>query len=382
MRKKNKTIIEDVQCLERSEAKSNCVKNVKVLGIHSKNGRVYPLSVMRDALPKYENIVVNLDHKPNEPRSVMDRFGKISNVRLEQDGIYGDLEYNPAHPYAKAFEYFVANQPDAVGLSHAAIAKTRMDNKTGIETVENIAELESVDLVATAATNKSLFESYTKILESNMKKDSDDMDKKEEAVQVLPGKHVYIPEEFMKKEFETYEAYCAGMREAIHGVMAAEMSHDDKCEALIGLMLPKDLDMKEEAVDKAINVLDEAEDKDNDDMDAEMKKMKAEEGLRKSGTFGHKLLIEELDRFRIHDKQVKMLDKVHSFCKDNGLDKKLVTETFIDILCNTNESKWKILVEDRKSLAVASKSPISVSADVATGVQDLTVDQLVKLLRS
>lgn len=381
MRKKNKSIVEDVQCLERSEAKSNCVKNVKVLGIHSKNGRVYPLSVMRDALPKYEGIVVNLDHKPNEPRSVMDRFGKISNVRLEQDGIYGDLEYNPAHPYAKAFEYFVENQPDAVGLSHAAIAKTRMDHKSGIETVENIAELESVDLVATAATNKNLFESYTKILESNMKKDSDPMDKKEEATQVLPGKHVYIPEEFMKKEFETYEDYCKGMKEAIHSVMSAEMSHDDKCEALMGLMVPKDLDVKEEAVDKAMHDLDEAEDKE-DDMDDDHKKMKAEEGLRKSGTLGHKLLIEELDRFRIHDKQVKMIEKVHSFCKDNGLDRKLVTEAFIDILCNTDESKWKVLIEDRKSLAVASKNPISVSADVATGVQDLTVDKLVKILRS
>jgi len=214
-----------------------------------------------------------------------------------------------------------------------------------------------------------------------MKKDSDPMDKKEEATQVLPGKHVYIPEEFMKKEFETYEDYCKGMKEAIHSVMSAEMSHDDKCEALMGLMVPKDLDVKEEAVDKAMHDLDEAEDKE-DDMDDDHKKMKAEEGLRKSGTLGHKLLIEELDRFRIHDKQVKMIEKVHSFCKDNGLDRKLVTEAFIDILCNTDESKWKVLIEDRKSLAVASKNPISVSADVATGVQDLTVDQLVKILRS
>ena len=230
MRKKTKTIIDSTPVLEARELKGNLVKNVKVLGQRSRNGRYYPLDVMQKALSKYDGIVVNLDHKPNEPRSVLERFGRIINPRLESDGIYGDLEFNTGHAWAGAFEYFVQNQPDAIGLSHAAIAKTRMDHKTGEEIVEDITELDSVDIVHSAATNKNLFESYNLIMESIMKK------KNEEATLVMPGKHVNVPEEGLmepklggqvigegdceepevkeseEKEFESYEAYCDNMK--------------------------------------------------------------------------------------------------------------------------------------------------------------------------
>lgn len=396
MRKKTKNIIDSTPVLEARELKGNLVKNVKVLGQRSRNGRYYPLDVMQKALSKYDGIVVNLDHKPNEPRSVLERFGRIINPRLEPDGIYGDLEFNTGHAWAGAFEYFVQNQPDAIGLSHAAIAKTRMDHKTGEEIVEDITELDSVDIVHSAATNKNLFESYNLIMESLMKK------KNEEATLVMPGKHVNVPEEGLmepklggqvigegdceepevkeseEKEFESYEAYCDNMKKEMHNILKShEGNHDMAVEKMMELMMPKDMDMKAEgAVPKEVMGLDESEDSDVDD------KVKAEESIRKSNKLGFKLILEELDSYRVRERHVQNVIKIKDYCKKAGLVDKIVTEAFVDVLESVPESKWQKLVEDRKSIVATSKQPISFGADVAQNHKQLTVDELVKALRS
>lgn len=411
MRKKTKNIIDSSSVLEAHGLQGNVVKNVKVLGQVSRNGRYYPIEVMQKALPKYNGVVVNLDHKPNEPRSVLERFGRIINPRLEADGIYGDLEYNTGHAWAKAFEYFVEYQPDAIGLSHAAIAKTKMDHKSGQEVVEDITELDSVDIVHSAATNKNLFESYNLIMESLMKKK-----KVSEATLVMPGKHVHVPEEEKgglmepqlggqvlgeddgedekpeaelggkevgeEKEFDSYEAYCDHMKKEMHNIMKNhEGDHDTAVEKMMELMMPKDMDMKadEGAVPDDVMGLDEAEDETKDDDDA---KKKAEESIRHSKKVGFKLLLEELDSYRVRERHVKNVIKIKDYCKKAGLADKLVTEAFIDVLESVPESKWKKLVEDRKSIVAVSKQPISFGADVTQGHKQLTVDELVKALRS
>lgn len=134
------------------------IKGVKVLGVESKNGRKYPVEVMRKALEKYDGAMVNIDHpKGDEPRSYEDRFGRLVNPRLEADGIYADLSYNPKHPLAEGFAWWAANDPSAVGLSHNAQARTKL-NREGVEEIEEIVEVTSVDLVAEPATTAGLME--------------------------------------------------------------------------------------------------------------------------------------------------------------------------------------------------------------------------------
>jgi uncharacterized protein (UPF0147 family) len=392
--RRNKTLTESSSLLEGTEVLDNVVKNVKVLGLYSKNNRVYPQSTMQAALAKYEGSLVNLDHKPNEHRSVMDRFGQIVNVRLEENGIYGDLVFNPAHPYAPAFKYFVDYQPDALGISHAAICKTKME-RDGTELVQEIVELESCDIVANAATNKNIFESYNQILESVMKK-------KTEAELVLPGPKVHVPEAMADdKNLPHVSEDCdKDMAEAVGAIVGGSMSHEEKVKNVLGLFKTKfeEKDKKEEAASNAIPV-DEAKDDDKDDdkkheekdmdddkkheeKDADDEKKKAEESVRKSVDVGLKLLLEELDLYRTKDKQVKLQEKIVAFCADAGLDKKLVTEAFIDVLSSVPETKWKALCEDRKSVSFTRKSPVSFSGDIASGHKELTVDELVKKLRS
>lgn len=152
------SIHEERNPLPTGAGDSPMIKGVKVLGVESKNGRKYPVEVMRKALEKYDGAMVNIDHpKGDEPRSYEDRFGRLVNPRLEADGIYADLSYNPKHPLAEGFAWWAANDPSAVGLSHNAQARTKL-NREGVEEIEEIVEVTSVDLVAEPATTAGLME--------------------------------------------------------------------------------------------------------------------------------------------------------------------------------------------------------------------------------
>lgn len=161
MMSQTKTIHERAFALPKGEATTDnpIVPGVKVLGIESKNGRRYPLEVMKNALEKYEGAIVNIDHPAgSEPRSYEDRFGRLTNARMESDGIYADLAYNPKHPLAEGFQWWVKNDPKAIGLSHNAQAKTKMNEQDGVEEIEEIVAVDSVDLVAEPATTAGLLE--------------------------------------------------------------------------------------------------------------------------------------------------------------------------------------------------------------------------------
>lgn len=397
MRKKNKRVAEAFNCLAEAESTSGVVRNVRVLGVKSKNGREYPVEVMQRALPMYDGAVVHLDHPSHDrPRSVKDVFGRIRNPRIERDGIVADLEYNASHEYAPAFEWFAANQPESVGLSHEAIAKTKMDYKTGIEVVEDIVDLEAVSLVANPATNpKGLFESYQRIMESQMaksKKEPEAMPAHEEklsghgdcppgmaaeATLVEPGKHVSVPEE----EYGTFEEFRSAMKEKVRACMSEEMDPEEKLEKIISTLVPNDL---HEEMDGHADKKDEMDDaqmaKESEDDDAD-DKVKAEESIRKSSKVGYKLLLEELDAYRQRDAHAALLSRVNDFCRKSGMSDRLVTEAFVDALASVDESKWAKLVEDRKAIA-ASKSPMSFAGETVANKTALTVDGLMKALRS
>ncbi len=102
-------------------------------------------------------VPVNVDHiRTNDLRSYRDRIGKLTNVRLGNDGLYGDLVVNPKHPLAEQLFWDAEHCPENVGLSHDARGRTVVRN--GQVVVEAIESVRSVDLVAEPATTKSLYE--------------------------------------------------------------------------------------------------------------------------------------------------------------------------------------------------------------------------------
>lgn len=131
--------------------------NVKILGGGSANRRRYLPEAMREAAPRYEGVVVNIDHsaRPGDGRSVKDRFGRLVNVRFEGGELRADLHYNPKHPMAAAVRWFAENDPDCLGMSHNVVGQGRTE--AGVFVVEKIVSVRSVDLVADPATTKGLF---------------------------------------------------------------------------------------------------------------------------------------------------------------------------------------------------------------------------------
>jgi hypothetical protein len=151
-----------VECCQQTDARLNgpagLLRGVTVLGLSSRNRRRYTPEAVASALALYQGALVNLDHpdRPDTPRSVRDRFGRLVNVRFEGGRVKADLRYNPEHPFAATLEWFAENDPGAIGLSHNAVGEGKVEGGTFV--VRKIVELRSVDLVAEPATTRGLFE--------------------------------------------------------------------------------------------------------------------------------------------------------------------------------------------------------------------------------
>jgi hypothetical protein len=136
------------------------LRGVKLLGLRSRNGRVYREGALRGAMPLYEGAKVYVNHPagdPLGPRDYRDRLGVVRNVRLVAgEGLFGDLHYNPRHPLAEQLAWDAEHAPRNVGLSHNVVARTRSAAEGLV--VEEITGVRSVDLVADPATTAGLFE--------------------------------------------------------------------------------------------------------------------------------------------------------------------------------------------------------------------------------
>jgi len=145
----------------RVDEDAGVIRNVKILGLTSKNGRIYSVDAIREAQHLYDGVKVYIDHPVGRAdRPYVSGFGEIRNPSVkESSGLYGDLYYNTRHPQANQIAEDARRFPTNFGLSHNA--EGTVARKGGKLVVDKINYVESVDIVGRPATNKSLFESYT-----------------------------------------------------------------------------------------------------------------------------------------------------------------------------------------------------------------------------
>jgi hypothetical protein len=143
----------------RVDREAGIIHRVKLCGVDSKKGRMYPRNVLTEAIDKYEGAPCFIDHAPQgQPRKLAEKFGVIRGVFQGADGaLYGNLHYNRAHPMAPQILEAAENCPDTLGMSHNANGPTRLEN--GREVVTRIDRVLSCDLVHCPATANSLYES-------------------------------------------------------------------------------------------------------------------------------------------------------------------------------------------------------------------------------
>ncbi len=166
------------------DKEAGIIRNVKLLGFVSKNGRNYTADAVREAVGLYEGVPVNADHGDTKsPRSIHDRLGRVINVRfVEGEGLFGDFEFLKSHPLSERIIEAAERLPESMGFSHYADGEVR--KVKGVEEVYKITKVKSVDLVADPATCNSLSE--TVMAEEEDKKKSDDKPVVEENVKGEP----------------------------------------------------------------------------------------------------------------------------------------------------------------------------------------------------
>ena len=137
------------------------IRGVKILGLESRNQRSYLPEALSRAVPLYEGAKVNVNHpkgSPTGPRDYQDRLGTIRNVEVRaEQGLFGDLHFNPRHTLAEQLIWDAEHSPENVGFSHNVEAQTSRRGDRVV--VEAITRVQSVDLVADPATTRGLFES-------------------------------------------------------------------------------------------------------------------------------------------------------------------------------------------------------------------------------
>jgi hypothetical protein len=146
----------------RVDRAAGMIRGVKILGLHSRNGREYLVETLRKAAALYEGAKVNVNHpkgSPATPRDYQDRIGVVRGVEMRTgEGLFGDLHFNPKHALAEQLIWDAEHAPENVGFSHNVQARTaQKSGGTGL-VVEEITRVESVDLVADPATTRGLYE--------------------------------------------------------------------------------------------------------------------------------------------------------------------------------------------------------------------------------
>ncbi len=146
----------------RVDRQANVIRGVKILGLHSSNGRTYLPEALTQAARLYEGAKVNVNHShgnPAAPRDYRDRLGVIRQVVVHPGkGMFADLHFNPKHELAEQLLWDAEHTPENVGLSHNVQATTQ--RRGDRVAVEAITRVQSVDLVADPATTRGLFESH------------------------------------------------------------------------------------------------------------------------------------------------------------------------------------------------------------------------------
>jgi hypothetical protein len=142
----------------RVNRESGIIRGVKVLGRVSANRREYGDKALQDVARLGEGILVNVDHVDSGVRrSYRDRIGRLENLQVHPDGVFGDLVVNKAHALSEQLFEDAEKSPRSVGLSIDCVgATTNVDGKL---VVNSVTDLRSVDLVANPATTRGLFES-------------------------------------------------------------------------------------------------------------------------------------------------------------------------------------------------------------------------------
>jgi hypothetical protein len=152
----------DLPSAGRVDRANHVIRDVKIIGRHSRHDRTYTRECLEAAAPLYEGIHVYVGHTPSKgrPRKPDEpAIAWLTGVYSRGGELYArQMHVMSSHPLSKNLLEAAERNPKLWCLSHHAHGSYRRTS-TG-EVIEEIVEVHSVDLVRKGATTKSLFEGH------------------------------------------------------------------------------------------------------------------------------------------------------------------------------------------------------------------------------
>lgn len=312
----------------RVDRDANTIRDVRVCGPTSANGRRYSAGALRDAVPLYEGARVCFDHPEGDSnvRKFRERAGRLVNVRPADDGgLTADLKYNPKHPDIEPFLWYAEHDPQGIGLSHNAEGRG-IREASGDVLVEQITKVHSVDIVDNPATNLSLYEQDTSMepLTDPAAPPAPDAD--------AGAGDVNAKLSALASDFAAHPEWDKATKIA-------------KLKALINLM------------DDAAS--DDAQSEPDGDEGAEMPE---DEMMEQLGAFRSRAVKKA--------RGILMRESRRKLATAKGLSPELVTDVFLEQLAEVPEPKALRLIEDRRQVGTAAKAAKPKSAAPAAPTDD------------
>ena len=289
------------------DIESGVIRNVKIIGKVSKNGRVYSDEALKNAVPLYENAPVYIDHpsrmEAKTERSLREQVGNIRDPRWTPDGNYGDLHLYQNHADYKLLVERATKDKNGFGLSHNADGECRRTK--GGEICESIENVRSVDIVGKPATTIGLFESEDpdRPKEKTMQKFS--LKKLVESYgSASEKKHLMLLEDaaVLDREVELEEpeegdvSLADGFRKAVADIHASDLSPQDKIDE-IAKVLAAEGDLKNGPSQEAVEETEDTAAK-LESVQAELREMKLKDEVR---------TLCESESFKADDDDMKVL---------------------------------------------------------------------------
>ncbi len=183
-------LVEDIaRGFKRVDSDQGIIYGAKIVGFESRNiGRTigldsktfgdaldktygYSKAGLQEAIPMYEGATVRIDHPLSEldesgkrvikqrSRPALSTNGVLRNVRMGEDGLYGDIHLFRNHPHTPFILEVAERAPDKIACSHNADGTPVLKNGRAI--IEKINHVYSVDLVGDKpGTTNGLFEEF------------------------------------------------------------------------------------------------------------------------------------------------------------------------------------------------------------------------------
>ncbi len=157
----------------RIDKDKGILHHAHIMGTVSKAGYTYSAESITAAAPRFEQMCVGIDHNygPDRPMKTGEHWGVVKNVTNDQDGIWGDLHYNQAHPLTAQILYDLehlktmglspVNQVVERGNIVSRFTPRRLDLVVGPATTKNMFEQAQVQQNEELASLKSTVEQLT-----------------------------------------------------------------------------------------------------------------------------------------------------------------------------------------------------------------------------